>query len=218
MDPIHIYFENESIIICEKPAGVSSEDGGLPDLLCKQKGIDKVYTVHRLDKMVTGGIMYAKTKEAASAISSQIADGVFHKSYIAAAEGKPENEEGTWEDLLFFDRKQGKSYIVQKERRGVKKAIMTYRYRGEFKTESGKTVSFVEIELVTGRTHQIRAQLASRKHPVLGDRRYGSREDIGGIALRSYKMVFNDPDTGEEQRYVFPLPDRYPWNNLTQIK
>ena len=215
MDPIQIYFENESIIICEKPAGVSSEDGGLPDLLCKQKGIDKLYAVHRLDKMVTGGIMYAKTKRAASAISMQITNGVFRKSYIAAAEGKPEKEEDSWEDFLFYDRKQGKSYVVQRERYGVKKAIMNYRYIGGFIADSGKLGSFLEIELVTGRTHQIRAQLASRRHPVLGDRRYGSKEDIGGIALRSYKMVFDDPDTGEERRFVFPLPDEYPWNNLT---
>ena len=214
MDPIQIYFENESIIICEKPAGVSSEDGGLPDLLCRQIGIDKVYTVHRLDKMVTGGIIYAKTKRAASVISTQITNGVFRKSYVAAAEGKTEDEEGTWEDFLFYDRKQGKSYVVQRERHGVKKAIMNYRYIGGFDTDSGKTVSFIEIELETGRTHQIRAQLASRKHPVLGDRRYGSKEDIGGIALRSYKMVFDDPYTGEERRFVFPLPDEYPWNNL----
>ena len=215
MDPIHIYFENDSIIICEKPAGISSEDGGLPDLLCKQKGIDKLYTVHRLDKMVTGGILYAKTREAASSISSQITNGDFHKTYVTAAEGTLENDAGTWEDLLFYDRKQGKSYVVQRERQGVKRAVMNYRVLGDFKTDSERISSFVEIELVTGRTHQIRAQLASRKHPVIGDRRYGSKEEIEGVALRSYKMEFTDPDTGETRMFVFPLPDEYPWNKLT---
>ena len=216
MDSIHIYFENDSILICEKPAGVSSEDGGLPDLLCKQRGIDKLYTVHRLDKVVTGGILYAKTKEAASSVSSQITDGIFHKTYIAAAEGTIENGAGTWEDLLFYDRKQGKSYVVQRERHGAKRAVMNYQVLGDFKTDSGKTVSFIELELLTGRTHQIRVQLASRKHPVMGDRRYGSKEKIKGIALRSYKMEFKDPDTGEARKFVFPLPDEYSWNKLAK--
>lgn len=212
MEPIRTYFENGSVLICEKPAGMSSEDGGLPDLLCEQKNLEKLYTVHRLDSPVTGGILYAKTKEAAAAISAQIADGTFRKSYIAVAEGIPEPEEGAWKDLLFYDRKQGKSYVVRNERAGVKKAELCYRVLGKSSDSSGKELSLIELDLITGRTHQIRVQLSSRKHPVLGDRRYGSREKINGIALRSYRMRFTDPETGEETDLTFPPPDEYPWN------
>ena len=70
MEPIRVYFENDRLVVCEKPSGFVSEAGGLPDLLCTQKGYDMLYPVHRLDKMVTGGILYAKTKEAAAALST----------------------------------------------------------------------------------------------------------------------------------------------------
>ncbi len=212
MEPIQIYFENSSILICEKPAGISSEDGGLPDLLCKQIGINKLYTVHRLDSAVSGGIVYAKTKEAAASLSSQIVSGSFNKVYIAVAEGVIDENEGIWEDLLFYDRKQGKSYVVKRERGGVKRALVKYKVKEKFLTKSGQDASLVELELLTGRTHQIRVQLASRKHPVLGDRRYGSKESINGIALRSYKLRFIDPETGLEMNLEFPLPNGYPWS------
>ena len=214
MDPILIYFENKEILICEKPAGISSEDGGLPDILCKQTGITKLYVVHRLDKDVTGGILYAKTKEAASKISAQIVSGAFRKTYIAAAEGIPDEKEGEFSDLLFYDRKQGKSYVVDKERRGVKRALMRYKVLDTFLSDNDKDSSIIELELMSGRTHQIRVQLASRGYPILGDRRYGSKEPLKGIELRSYKMKLSDPSTGEELSFLFPLPNEYPWNKV----
>lgn len=217
MDLIRTYFENEAVLICEKPAGTSSEDGGLPDILCEQKNIRRLYTVHRLDSPVTGGILYAKTKEAAAAVSAQIADGTFRKTYIAVAEGSPAEDEGIWEDLLFYDRKQGKSYVVKRERDGVKKARLHYIVLGRYTDGSGREISLMELGLYTGRTHQIRIQLSSRKHPVLGDRRYGSREKMNGIALRSYRMEFTDPETGDEMKFTFPVPDEYPWNIFQQI-
>ena len=213
MEPIQIYFENSSILICEKPAGISSEDGGLPDLLCKQIGVNKLYTVHRLDNVVSGGIVYAKTKEAAASLSSQIVSGRFKKVYIAVAEGILDENEGVWDDLLFYERKQSKSYVVKRDREGVKRALLQYKVIRHFLTESGRDVSLIELELLTGRTHQIRVQLASRKHPVLGDRRYGSRENLKGIALRSYKLRLIDPETESEMDFEFPLPNEYPWNS-----
>ena len=214
MEPIQIYFENSSLLICEKPAGISSEDDGLPDILCKQIGTSKLYTVHRLDSAVSGGIVYAKTREAAASLSSQIVSGDFSKKYIAVAEGLFDENEGLWDDLLFYDRKQGKSYVVKKEREGVKRALLRYKVMGNVLTKDGKEASLIEFELLTGRTHQIRVQLASRRHPVLGDRRYGSKEKISGIALRSYKLKFIDPETGTEMEFESPIPDEYPWNNI----
>ena len=218
MDPIHIYHENSKVLVCEKPAGLVSEEGGLPDVLCEQLEIGKLYPIHRLDKAVSGGIVYAKTKEAAADLSDQIQNGLFHKTYIAAAEGRPPDSEGTWEDIMFYDRRQGKSYVVNKERHGTKKASMGYKVLNTFLTDDGMPCSFLQLEMHTGRTHQIRAQLASRQMPVFGDRRYGSKTKSSSLGLRSYRISFIDPEDKKPIELEFPVPDRYPWNHLKQKK
>ena len=218
MEPIRVYFENDRLVVCEKPSGVVSEAGGLPDLLCTQKGYDMLYPVHRLDKMVTGGILYAKTKETAAALSEQIRNGTFSKVYAAVCEGKIQNGVGTWEDLLFYDRKQGKSFVVKKERSGVKKALLQYEVHETACDEAGNPYSLCFVKLITGRTHQVRVQFSSRGYPLYGDRRYGSTVRDDGFGLKSYRLSFSDPGSGERIELEFPFPNITPWNKFDSTK
>lgn len=170
---IKIYYQDDCLVVCEKPRGVISQEStkqNMPVLLAGQLGVRQVHTVHRLDVDTTGVMVYALNAKARAEISRQVQDHTFKKKYITIVEGVPAEAQGRYEDLLFYDRAKQKSYIVDRRRGGVKKRVLDYRVMS---TRDGR--STLEIELHTGRTHQIRAQFASRKMPVLGDARYGSK-------------------------------------------
>lgn len=112
---------------------------------------------------------------------------------------------GGMEDLLYFDRGRGKSYVVKRERRGVKPAKLVYR-RLDTRQMGDTAVSLVRVRLLTGRTHQIRVQFASRKMPLVGDRRYGSHIPAEYIALCAAELSFPHPITGEDMRFRI-VPD-----------
>lgn len=210
-----ILFENESLIVCIKPSGITSEDcenGGMPTLLMRN-GI-KPFTVHRLDREVGGVMVFAKTARTAAALSEQIAKGSFRKEYAAVVSGGVE-ESGKFEDLLFHDRKLNKTYVVKRERKGVKKAVLSYERLGEVQYNCD-TLSFVRIKLETGRTHQIRVQFAARKTPVAGDRKYGSKI-AGAFALYSKKLCFIDPENGQPMQFTANLPSEFPWNLFNEL-
>lgn len=156
----------------------------------------EIYPVHRLDKEVGGVIVYAKNQRTAAVLSGQVTDRTMEKEYITLIEGSPEEKEGTMEDLLFFDRSKNKAFTVKKERRGVKKASLSYKVLAE---KDG--LSLVRVKLHTGRTHQIRVQLASRKMPIVGDRRYGSKRESKIIALWSCYISFVHPVSGEKMTF-----------------
>lgn len=182
---IEILYNDNNIVFCVKPAGISSETD-LPKALGEQLGCD-IYTLHRLDNPVGGVMVYAKTKEAAAKFSRKIADNTdFEKTYLAVCEGELDAPAGEMQDLLFKDSSRNKSFVVKKERKGVKKASLSYRVvaTAEYK---GRVCSLVEITLHTGRSHQIRVQFASRKHPLLGDGKYGSKVNCH-IALFSHRI------------------------------
>lgn len=208
-----IIYEDKNFIGCIKPVGVLSEKGGMPDILDEylrdsgEKG--SVYCIHRLDRDVSGVMIFAKNQKAASALSKLIGERKISKEYLATVFGKPEEENGCYTDLLFKDSAKNKSYVVKRMRRGVKEAKLEYQV---LKTASldGNNVSLVHIKLHTGRTHQIRVQFASRKMPLLGDRKYGSGFSCP-IALWSYKICFMDPFTGKDV-VITRLPNEvYPW-------
>lgn len=178
-----IIYEDEEIFVLNKAYGVDSE------VFSKENGL---FAVHRLDKTTKGLIVFAKTAHAASALSRQITDGGFTKLYAAVAEGVFEEKTGRMEDLLFHDRNRNKTYVVDRERSGVKKACLEYKVVSE-----NNGFSLLEIKLLTGRTHQIRAQLASRRHPLKNDRRYGGKGN-GEISLESVSLGFFHPKTGEK--------------------
>lgn len=200
---IEILYEDNNIIFCVKPAGMSSEED-LPKALAEQLK-SEIFTLHRLDTPVGGVMVYAKNKFAAAKFSKKIAENSdFEKTYLAVCEGIFDEAEGVMEDLLFKDSRKNKSFVVKKERKGVKKAFLTYEVLGTVMC-GDKICSLVSVTLKTGRSHQIRVQFASRKHPLLGDGKYGSKTNCS-IALFSHKVETDG------KSFCKNPPKEKPWN------
>jgi len=202
---VTLLYSDESILVCVKPSGLDSQYG-LPALLRTQSGGD-VFCVHRLDRDAAGVMVYARNEQAAAALSREIAQGRFRKEYLAVCEGRPGDDAGTLRDLLFHDVKKNKSYVVTRPRRGVREAVLDYTL-----LESSDTGSLLRILLHTGRTHQIRVQFASRSHPLLGDRRYGSTVSCP-LALWSCAISFSHPRSGKEMAFYLAPPEDAPWTD-----
>ena len=168
-----------------------------------------VFTVHRLDRAVGGVMVYALTPEAAADLFEQIRTDQCEKEYYAVLPKAPAESEGELKDLLFFDNFRRKSFVVQRNRQGVRDAVLHYRVVSQ---KNG--LCLVHIRLQTGRTHQIRVQFASRKMPLLGDRKYGSREKGCPIALWSTRISFLHPETHERVEFSAPAPDDFPWDTF----
>lgn len=175
-----LYTDND-IAVCVKPVGMDSE-AELPEALRSVLG-GQIYTVHRLDKNVGGVMVYARTRQAAALLSRLIQQGQMVKEYVACVHGTPP-ECGDWQDLLFKDSRRNKVFVVQRQRTGVKAA------RLEFTRLTADTRSIVRIRLHTGRSHQIRVQFASRGYPLVGDHKYGARDDIPSPMLHSCCITF----------------------------
>lgn len=200
-----ILYYDRDICVCNKPRGTLSEgegSGALPSLLAeelaKRGETCKIYPVHRLDKETTGLIVYALNSKAAAELSSQIVNGRLKKEYIAEICGSPSDKSGELTDLLFYDRQRGRSYVVDRVRKGVKEARLSYTV-----LEERDGISRVRVKLYTGRTHQIRVQFASRKMPLVGDRRYGAPATDREMSLVSCYLEFEHPRTKEPM--VFEL-------------
>ena len=211
MDFIYL---DEQLIVTVKPPRVLSTDesGGLPSLVREALGDAHadVRTVHRLDRVVSGLMVLARGKEAASALSSQVRDGSFEKTYLAVVHGKTERE-ATLRDLLVRDKAERKTYVTDTPARGVQEAVLSYVTLAQ--TDG---LSLVRITLQTGRTHQIRAQFSSRGLPLVGDRKYSLLEDDCEIALWSHSLAFFHPADGCALRFSAPPPETYPWNLFTK--
>lgn len=207
---MEILHQDDAIVVCVKPARVLSTDepGGMPDLVREALGDPKadVRTVHRLDRVVSGLMVLARSAEAASKLSEQIREQSFQKEYLAVIHGHPEKDAGTLRDLLLRDKQERKTYIVLNPGKGVQEAILTYQVQA--KTEG---LTRVRIQLQTGRTHQIRAQFSGRNLPLVGDRKYSLLEDDCEIALWSYRLAFAHPKTGKAMEFVLEPPQIYPW-------
>ena len=192
---IEILYEDKYLVLCIKPAGVISEDGGMPELLSEKLKAKCIFCVHRLDKDVGGVMVYAKDGKTAALLSEAISAHKAKKEYLLICQGEPQEHAGTFFDLLYHDKQKNKTYVVKKERKGVKDAELDYEVIAK-NTENG--VSLVKATLKTGRSHQIRVQFASRKMPLAGDGKYGSEIKQPKIALWSYRYSFTHPVTGEE--------------------
>lgn len=208
-----ILYSDNSILVCIKPAGALSTDepGGVPELVRAALGDPKacVRTVHRLDRVVGGLMVLARTPEAASRLSEQIRSHDFGKTYLAAVHGQPEALSGTYRDLLARDPSERKTYVVQKPAKGVQEAVLDYEVLA-----ARDGLSLVRIYLQTGRTHQIRCQFSSRGLPLVGDRKYGRQEDDCPIALWSYRLAFDHPDTGVRVALCQAPPMCWPWTEF----
>lgn len=183
---MEILYSDQGIVVCVKPVGLDSEHE-VPAALGGE-----IYPVHRLDKNVGGVMVYARTKGAAAALSKAVQEGTMVKEYVAQVHGEPP-ESGDWTDLLFKDSSKNKVFVVKKERRGVKKA------RLEFRRLSGGACSLVHVRLHTGRSHQIRVQFASRGFPLVGDHKYGARDEAKAPMLFSCRLTF--PWKGEQRSF-----------------
>ena len=190
-----ILYSDKHIAVCVKPVGMDSEHE-VPAALQEALGGD-IFPIHRLDQNVGGVMVYARTKFAAAKLSQAVQEGTMVKEYIAMVHGTPP-ESGDWTDLLFKDSSKNKVFVVKKERRGVKKA------RLEFERLREGNESLVRIRLHTGRSHQIRVQFSSRGFPLVGDHKYGSRDEKTAPMLFSCCITF--PWNGETKRYEI-LPD-----------
>ena len=188
---MEILFEDKHIVVCIKPVGMDSEHE-VPAALGGE-----VYPIHRLDKNVGGVMVYARAKAAAAALSKAIQDGTMIKEYVAMIHGTPPAE-GDWTDLLFKDSIKNKVFVVKNERRGVKRA------RLEFARLTQGDPALVRIRLHTGRSHQIRVQFSSRGFPLVGDHKYGARDNSPAPMLFSCKLTF--PLFGKERTFE-ALPD-----------
>jgi 23S rRNA pseudouridine1911/1915/1917 synthase len=142
-------------------------------------------------------MVYARTKQAAAALSKAVQESTMIKEYVAMVHGTPP-ENGDWTDLLWKDSAKNKVFVVKRERKGVKKA------RLEFQRLSNGAPSLVRVRLHTGRSHQIRVQFASRGYPLVGDHKYGAKDDFSAPMLFSCCLTF--PHGGQTHRYEY-LPD-----------
>ncbi len=207
---LDILFEDKYIIAVKKEVGMVSEDAdsaySIPYILRKETGTD-IFTLHRLDKPVGGVIVYAKDKQSAAGFSKLIAENKLTKKYLAVIEGIPENKEDRLCDLLFKDSRKNKTFVVSRMRKGVKEAALSYRC-----LDSNEKKTLIEVILETGRSHQIRVQFASRRMPLCGDGKYGSRDNKCSIALFSHSISFVHPFTNQ-QVTIETAPDYtvYPW-------
>lgn len=204
---LEILHNDSDLVVCIKPSGVVSEEGGLPDMLKSELNCE-IYPVHRLDKPVGGLIVYAKNSKAAGDLSKQFSDRTADKNYLCVVNGIPDEPSARLDDLLYKDKRTNKTYVVTRERKGVKKASLEYSLLAHF--DDGN-LSLLSVHLLTGRSHQIRVQFASRKLPLLGDARYGGKAKGTDVALWSYHLAVTHPKTGERLEFTHNPPDAYPW-------
>ena len=183
---MEILYSDKSLAVCAKPVGLDSE-AEVPEKLKNILGGD-IFPIHRLDKNVGGVMVYARNKQAAAKLSKAVQDGLMVKEYVAMVHGTPP-EAGDWSDFLFKDSRKNKVFVVKKQRKGIKLARLEYQ-----RLRSGDQ-SLVHVRLHTGRSHQIRVQFASRGYPLVGDHKYGSRDDAAVPMLFSCRISF--PWNGE---------------------
>lgn len=219
--PMNILYQDKYLVVAVKPVGVLSEDDPkaacMPALLREHYRAlgekDYIATVHRLDR-VTGGVMvFSRRKEITGKLTAAVAAHQITKEYLAVLRGHPQEPAATLTDLLFRDASHNKSYVVKRMRKGVREARLSYEEVG--RTEE---LSLVRVQLYTGRTHQIRVQFASRGLPLLGDIRYGSKAPGCTAALWSYHLGFRHPVTGKPVDVTCPPPQVYPWDLFGGVK
>lgn len=208
---MELIYQDDDIVVAVKPPRVLSTDepGGMPELVRQALGTQDVRTVHRLDRVVSGLMVLARNARAASELSRQIREDAFGKEYVAVVHGHPAENSGELRDLLLRNKQERKTYIVDETGKGVQEAILRYQVTG---TASG--LSRVRIQLITGRTHQIRAQFSGRELPLVGERKYAVLDDDCEIALWSYRLAFTHPVTGAPMEFILEPPAIYPWTEF----
>jgi len=206
---LKILYQDKDLVVVIKPSGVSSQEShdfkeDMVSLIKKNTDTKEVFVVHRLDQMVPGVMVYALNKETAAALSAQLGKGAFNKTYQAILAGVPKEKKGELKDYL-IKGEDNISKVCDSKTKGAKDAILKYKVI-ENKFIGGKQLSKVEIELLTGRHHQIRVQFSSRGLPLVGDVKYGYKGDPEPVALAAVQLEFVHPRTKKAMRYT------YDWN------
>lgn len=218
---VKVIYEDNHLLVVEKPVNILSQgddtnDKDMVNLLknyVKEKynkpGNVFIGLVHRLDRPVGGVMVFAKTSKAASRLSEQVRNKSFKKTYRAVIHGTMNKKEDTLKDYLYKNKKTNMVSVVNKNHKEAKNAELDYET-----LQSKNNCSLVQIDLKTGRPHQIRVQFASRKHPLFGDQRYGQDVNKVGqqIALWSYKIEITHPTTKEKMEFICEPPKEYPWD------
>lgn len=196
----------EYTVVC-KAAGEDSEHD-LPEMLAEQNGdrATDYYVVHRLDKAASGLLVLARDRQTAGELSRQLTENRLRKTYLCVVPGVPAPVSGEMQDLLYQDKMKKKMFPVKRKRAGVKEASLTYRV-----LETQAPLTLVEVELQTGRFHQIRCQFAARKLPLVGDGKYGSRVRSPHLALFCRQLSFYDAKEKKECSFTAAPPAEFPW-------
>jgi 23S rRNA pseudouridine1911/1915/1917 synthase len=215
--PFDILYEDNHLLVVSKPAGLPTmgTPGGQPTLLTLAKDYIKqryqkpgnVYLgiVSRLDSPVTGVVVLARTSKAAARLTEQFRSHTIEKSYWAVIEGMLEPPEGSFVDWLGHDDRHRRMHIVGPTLPGAKEARLSYQRLRLIQSDT-----WIEVQLETGRKHQIRLQLAHHGHPIVGDRKYGSRTPFpAGIALHARRLVLSHPTTDARLEFEASLPNTW---------
>lgn len=220
-----VLYEDNHIIVVNKDSGeiVQGDKTGDTPLSETVKDYIKVKynkpgnvflgVVHRLDRPVSGVVVFARTSKALSRLNEMFRNGDVHKTYLALTAGRPPKTMDTLTGWLVRNEKQNKSYCYDHEVPGSKKAVLCYK-------EAGHTDNYtlLEVELKTGRHHQIRCQLASIGCPIKGDLKYGARRSNpdGSISLVSANITFVHPVSKQPMSFDAILPDEPLWSGIVR--
>lgn len=217
---MQVVYEDNHIVIVSKQSGEivqgdKTGDTPLSELVkayLKEKyqkpGAVFLGVVHRLDRPVSGLVVFARTSKALSRLNKMFAEGEVHKTYWAIVKETPKDSEGTLTHWLVRNEQQNKSYAYDKEKPNAKKAVLKYKVIGR-----SDNYSLVEVRLLTGRHHQIRCQLAAIGCPIKGDLKYGAKRSNpdGSISLLARRIEFVHPVSKETVSAEAPLPDDRLW-------
>ncbi len=203
---LNILFEDEQLLVVKKDAGIPVQAGKLRMMdmqgLIKRElyrrdpkeGEPYLGLIHRLDQPVEGVMVFAKTPQAAASLSKQVTDGTMKKYYLALLCGKPPKDQGTLVDYLLKDGRNNTSSVADKNVKDAKRSELNYKV-----LKSGEKTTLVEVELITGRHHQIRVQMANAGWPLYGDTKYNPQfqavTEYVQTALCAYKLLFKHPRT-----------------------
>jgi 23S rRNA pseudouridine1911/1915/1917 synthase len=215
--PLLVLYDDNHLLVVDKPAGLATmgTPGDCATLLTVAKQDIKqryhkpgnVYlgVVSRLDAPVTGVVLLARTSKAAARLTAQFRSHAVEKRYWALVEGAIEPAAGSLIDWLAPDERHRRMHVVGPTMPGAKEARLSYRRLSQIAGGS-----LLEVTLETGRKHQIRLQLAEHGHPIIGDRKYGSRQRFpSGIALHARWLAVTHPTTGDRIEFEAPLPEAW---------
>jgi len=220
-----ILYQDKTILVVQKPAGMPSQPdhtGQQSVLTFLQENYGYVGLIHRLDTPTGGVMLFALSEQAVGLLSTMMSDkDSTHKEYLALLPAPPEQPSGVWEDYLYHDKRQNKSFVVQSDKNGqVRKGAKYAKLSYEVIHTLPDGTTLVKVKLYTGRTHQIRVQFAHRGLPLLGDGKYGSRYKLKppGFALWAYRLSIQHPVTHESMMWTsLPPMDIMPWHLFQDV-